>query len=102
MRIAEFELREAGGAPADDAVARLIQDVLWAHADTGIEHVRARAGPDAILVSILFDDSVPDPVHRAAEILRRAVITSARLTGWTVSRPPRPDQPDDPKLPSGM
>lgn len=73
------------GARVDTPSAEVIADVLWAHARPvdRIEHIRVRAGPDAIAIYffvLAVDQAFADTVVHGIEARVRTVPV---LCGWT-------------------
>jgi hypothetical protein len=88
MRIIQLDLTTPAGAAPSEADAALVQDILWAHSGPGLglEHIRARAGPDAVSVSILLAEVVQDPLGHVLRLIEQVARNSTYLSGWQIVR----------------
>jgi hypothetical protein len=82
----QVTLRNSRVPQPNDADAELIEDILWAHlrVNSAIEHVRGRAGPDGVDLSLfLRGDGASDTVTdgTVAEEVKQCL---SHLPGWTV------------------
>lgn len=91
MKIIQLELKNPADTVPTEADAALVQDILWAHADPepGCEHIRARAGPDGVNLSILLAEAVQDPLGHVLGLIEHAARNSTYLSGWQIVRPTR-------------
>jgi hypothetical protein len=80
----------AGPAP-DETDAALVHDALWAPAppSAGIEHIRARAGPEGIDLSLFLrsDIRASDPKSYARTLFDILARNSRALSTWHVTDP---------------
>lgn len=92
MFLVHLHLIRDGTSAPDENDARLLHDALRAlvPADAGFEHIRARAGPGGIDLSIFLRRHLadPDPEVHARAILDSLPRTPSALGGWHV-RPAR-------------
>ncbi|MFJ9692246.1 hypothetical protein [Kitasatospora sp. NPDC101183] len=74
---------DAGGTPPTTAAARIVEDILWAHAapEHGLEHVRATPAPDGIAVMLFL--RADDRAHAVANAER---LLSHALSAGTAHR----------------
>ncbi|WP_326589581.1 hypothetical protein [Streptomyces sp. NBC_01294] len=70
-----------GGAPPTDSQAHALVDALWAHAtpECGMEHIRARTGPDGIGI-VLF---IRAPSTGIAQAKAGRLVTDTLASGGT-------------------
>lgn len=91
MHLVQLRLTSSTGPAPDDADAHLIHDVLWALAPpgAGIEHIRARAGPDGIDLTLFLRHDVPDsdPDRYARALLATVARLSPALRRWHLADP---------------
>ncbi|MBR7834735.1 hypothetical protein KDL01_15780 [Actinospica durhamensis] len=96
MQIIQLGLRRPAGAAPSEADAALIQDILWAHGgcepglEHGLEHIRARAGPDLVNLSILLAEAVQDPLGHVLRLIEDVMRNSTYLSGWQIVRRTHP------------
>ncbi|MEV6580508.1 hypothetical protein AB0M92_20340 [Streptomyces sp. NPDC051582] len=76
-------LKWTGDGAPDESQAHAFVDVIWAHAtpDHGIEHIRARTGPDGIGI-ILFIRAAGTDIARAKAT---RLATAALVSGATAA-----------------
>ena len=88
MRIIQLRLKSPAGTVPSEADAALVHDILWAHSglESGCEHIRARAGPDAVDLSILLAEAVQDPLAQVLNLIESAARNSTYLSGWQIVR----------------
>jgi hypothetical protein len=89
LRVVEFRLEPLGAHQVTATDARLILDILWAHAPVAgaPEHIWSRAAACAVELSLLISDSAPDPVSQAWQLLEEAAKASGFLANWRAVRP---------------
>lgn len=89
VRVVEFRLEPLGEHQVTASDARLILDILWAHAPVAgdVEHIWSCAAACGVDLSLLMSDSAPDPVVQAWQLLEEAGKASAFLANWRTVRP---------------
>lgn len=87
MHLVQLRLTRPAGPAPREVDAHLIHDVLWALAPpgAGIEHIRARAGPDGIDLTFFLRHDIPDPDRYARTLLATLARTSPALSAWSIS-----------------
>lgn len=85
MYLAHLVLTSAECRSPSRADAQRIQDGLWAHApnDLGIEHIRARAGPQHIDVVLFFHSTIHGGIPDESAALA-AIRNIPLLRAWHV------------------
>ncbi|MEV7924105.1 MULTISPECIES: hypothetical protein [unclassified Kitasatospora] len=70
---------DTSGAPTTTAAARIVEDVLWAHAtpEHGLEHVRAVPDRGRIALVLFVRADGPTTAHALAENLLARALTAA-------------------------
>ena len=88
MRIVQFGARRGSGPAPGAGEARLVHDILWAHAgpDTGLEHLRVRADPDGLALSFLLAEHARDPLGQVDRLIGDALARSPYLARYHFTR----------------
>lgn len=89
MRVVEFRLEPLGAHQVTASDARLILDILWAHAPVAgdLEHIWSCAAAGGVELSLLLSETAHDPVVQAWQLLEEATKASAFLANWRTVRP---------------
>jgi hypothetical protein len=89
MKLIQLGIRTPDGRAPTETDAALIQDILWALSGPvfRLEHIRARACPHAVSLSILLADGVQDPLEHVLRLVEAAISNSTYLSGWQTIRP---------------
>ena len=89
MRVVEFRLKPLGAHQVTASDARLILDILWAHAPVAgdLEHIWSCATACEVELSLLISDCAHDPVSQAWQLLEEAARASGFLANWRSVRP---------------
>lgn len=86
MHLVHLHLTRHGGPAPDEVDAHLLYDALKVliPPGAGFEHIRARAGPAGIDLSIFLRHDIPgpDPEVHARTFLDNLPRTSSALGGW--------------------
>jgi hypothetical protein len=86
VHLVHLRLTRPDRAP-EEAEPDLILDALWALAppDAGIEHLRVRAGPEGIDLTLFLRHGIPDPDLYACTLIAALARMSPSLSGWHIS-----------------
>ena len=99
MNVVELYLTLPGRRTPAPADLTLLADILWAHSgtDSGVEHIRAKAGAGygAVTLVFLVSAAIPHPEKRMRQLVEMAVARSPFLTGALVSCPIEPFEGKD-------
>jgi hypothetical protein len=89
MHLIHLHLARLAGPTPDEVDAALVHDALWALAPpgAGIEHIRARAGPEGIDLSLFLSNDIraTDPQSYARTLYDALARNSRALSTWHVT-----------------
>ena len=88
MHLVHLRLTRSSGPAPVEADAHLLCDALWALTPpgAGVEHIRARAGPEGIDLSLFLRQDIPasDPQTYARILLDTITSGSPPFSAWQI------------------